>query len=198
VNGSPANDAAAAVPDAPAVVEDARTGFAGLPRWLRIGIIAAATAVLVLVIAVIIRIILQTPVIPLGVTKAEDLVPGACLLEPGNSEAEYTVVGCATPHQQQIIARVDLNFPGVPYSADESLAIYARETCKRLIEYRLYLPQDIVKTDYDGDAVNPPTLAEYDSGKTVTLCAVFDHPDRPVEGAGSEDLTRDLYRPIPQ
>jgi hypothetical protein len=180
------------------VTDEARAGFGGLPRWLRIGIIAAATAVLVLIAAVVIRLILQTPFVPLGVTSADDLVPGACLVEPGGDEDEYTVVNCGSPHQQQIIARVDLNFPGVPYSADESLAIYAGETCKRLLEYRLYLPDDMVKTDYDADAVNPPTLAEYESGDTETLCAVFDHPDRPDDGGGSEDLTRDLYRPIPQ
>jgi hypothetical protein len=186
------------VTEVPAPADEARTGFGGLPRWLRIGIIAAATAVLVLIFAVVIRIVLQTPIVPLGVTPVDRLVPGSCLVEPGSTDEQYTVVNCSTPHQQQIIARVDLNFPGVPYSADESLAILARETCQRLVEYRLFLPADIVKTDYDADAVNPPTLAEYEAGETETLCAVFDHPDRPEPGSGSDDLTRDLYRPIPQ
>ena len=175
----------------------AATGFAGLPRWLRIGLIAAATAVLLLIAAVIIRIVLQTPVIPTGATSAEKLVPGACLLEPGDADS-YTVVPCSVPHQQQIIAKVDLAFPGVPYTADESLAVYAKETCLRLVEYRLYLPDDIVKSDYTAAAIAAPTLDEYDAGDTETLCAVLDDPDRPDKGGDSEDLTRDLYRPIPE
>jgi hypothetical protein len=175
----------------------AATGFAGLPRWLRIGLVAAATAVVVLIIAVVVRIVLQTPFIPTGPTPADRLVPGACLLEPGDLD-EYTVVPCSTPHQQQIIASVDLEFPGVPYSADESLAVYAEQTCLRLVEYKLYLPDDIVKSDFTGAAVAAPTLEQYDSGDTETLCAVLDHPDRPEPGGVSEDLTRDLYRPIPE
>jgi hypothetical protein len=173
------------------------TGFAGLPRWLRIGLIAAATAVVVLIFAVVIRIVLQTPAIPTGPTPVDRLVPGACLLEPGDAD-EYTVVPCTDPHQQQVIARVDLEFPGVPYSADESLAVYAEQTCLRLVEYRLYLPGDIVKSDYTAAAISAPTLAQYEAGDTETLCAVLDHPDRPDAGGVSEDLTRDLYRPIPE
>jgi hypothetical protein len=176
----------------------ARTGFSGLPRWLRIGLITAATAVVVLVIAVVIRIILQTPVIPTGVTAAERLLPGSCLLEPGGTSDEYTVVPCSSAHQQQVIAAVDLEFPGVPYTADESLAIYALETCKRLLEYKLYLPHDLDKAEYVMEAVAAPTLAQYDSGTTTTLCAVLDNPDSPEAGGRSEDLTGDLYRPIPQ
>jgi hypothetical protein len=181
----------------PAAQPAAATGFAGLPRWLRIGLIAAATAVVVLIIAVVVRMALQTPFIPTGTTPADRLVPGACLLEPGNAD-EYTVVPCSTPHQQQVIASVDLAFPGVPYSADESLAVYAEQTCLRLVEYRLYLPEDIVKSDYTAAAISAPTLEQYDAGDTETLCAVLDHPDRPDEGGVSEDLTRDLYRPIPE
>jgi len=175
----------------------AATGFAGLPRWLRIGLIAAATAVVVLIIAVVVRITLQTPMIPTGTTPADRLVPGACLFEPGDAD-EFTVVPCSSPHQQQVIASVDLEFPGVPYSADESLAVYAEQTCLRLVEYRLYLPQDLVKSDYTAAAISAPTLAQYESGDTETLCAVLDHPDRPDDGGVSEDLTRDLYRPIPE
>ena len=193
-----AAEEAAEAPEAPVAADESRGGFGGLPAWLRIGIVAAATAVVVLIIAVVIRLILQTPVVPLGVTPADELVPGACLVEPGTDLDKYTVVACDTPHQQQVFARVDLNFPGVPYTADESLAIFARETCQRLVEYRLYLPGDLVKTDFDADAVNPPTLEQYDSGDTETLCGIFDHPDRPEQDGGSEDLTRDLYRPIPQ
>ena len=172
------------------------SGFGGLPRWLRIGIVAAATAVVALIIAVVIRIILQTPVIPLGETAVEDLQPGACLLEPGLAST-YTVVSCATPHQQQVVAEVDLTFPGVPYTADESLATYAGLTCDRLLEYRLYLPDDIEKPEYAMPAIDPPTLADWEAGDASTLCAISDNPDRPEEGGVAEDLTRDLYRPIP-
>jgi hypothetical protein len=175
----------------------ARTGFGSLPAWLRIGIIAAATAVVALVIAVIIRIVLQTPVVPLGPTAAEDLLPGSCLLEPGAAET-YTVVPCTTPHQQQIVASIDLSFPGVDYAADEPLAVYAQYTCDRLLEYRLFLPADLVKTDFVMAAVAPPTLEHYESGQTSTLCAILDDPDSPEKGGTSEDLTKDYYRPIPQ
>ncbi|MEO5921950.1 MAG: septum formation family protein [Pseudolysinimonas sp.] len=181
----------------PAAQSVTPTGFAGLPRWLRIGLIAAVTAVVVLIIAVAVRVALQTPVIPTGPTSVDRLVPGACLLEPGDAD-EYTVVPCSTPHQQQVIASVDLAFPGVPYTADESLAVYAQETCLRLVEYKLYLPDDIVKSDYTAAAISAPTLEQYDAGDTETLCAVLDHPDRPEDGGVSEDLTRDLYRPIPE
>jgi hypothetical protein len=183
--------------DTTPAAQTAATGFAGLPRWLRIGLIAAATAVVVIVIAVVIRIVLQTPVIPTGPTEADRLVPGACLLEPGDAD-QYTVVPCSTPHQQQVIASVDLAFPGVTYTADESLTVYAEQTCLRLVEYRLYLPQDIVKSDYTAGAIAVPTLDQYDAGDTETLCTVLDHPDRPEVGGSSEDLTRDLYRPIPE
>ncbi|CAN5496699.1 hypothetical protein BH09ACT4_BH09ACT4_08100 [soil metagenome] len=152
---------------------------------------------LVLVLAVLIRVVLQTPVVPLGTTAADDLRAGSCLLEPGDLDT-YTVVGCTTPHQQQIIASVDLAFPGVDYTADESLAIYAKYTCARLLEYRLYLPQDLVKSDFVTAAISAPTLQQYQAGDTATLCAVLDDPDLPETGGSSLDLTRDLYRPIPQ
>lgn len=174
-----------------------RAGFGGLPRWLRIGIVAAAAAVAALIIAVVIRIILQTPVVPLGPQSADVLQPGSCLLEPGTEET-YTVVNCTTPHQQQVVASVDLTFPGVTYSADDALATFAGLTCDRLLEYRLYLPQDIVKNDYVMSAVSPPTLEQYEAGDASTLCAIADNPDAPDEGGTSDDLTRDLYRPIPQ
>ena len=177
----------------------ARTGFGGLPRWLRIGLIAAATAVVVLVFAVVIRVVLQTPIVPYGVTPADRLLVGSCLLEPGGSASEYTVVPCTTPHQQQVIASIDLEFPGVdPYTADESLAVYAQETCDRLLEYRLYLPHDIDKFEYAMSAVAVPTLDAFSGGDTTTLCAVLDNPDSPEDGGVSDDLTRDLYRPIPK
>lgn len=174
------------------------SAFGGLPRWLRIGIIAAASAVLVLIIAVVVRVAVQTPFIPLGVTATGDLQPGSCLLEPGATSAEYTVVGCSTPHQQQVFAIVDLEFAGVSYTADEALAIYADNACQRLLEYRLGLPSDLVKADFEAAAIDPPTLDEYTNGGTKTLCGVFDDPDRPDEGGTSVDLTADLYRPIPQ
>jgi hypothetical protein len=168
-----------------------------LPRWLRIGIVAGATAVVALIIAVVIRIVLQTPVVPLGPQSADSLLPGSCLAEPG-AEQTYTVVTCSTPHQQQIVASVDLTFPGVAYTSDESLAVYAGLTCDRLLEYRLYLPADIVKSEYLMSAVSPPTLEQYESGDASTLCAIADNPDSPEVGGSSDDLTRDLYRPIPQ
>jgi hypothetical protein len=175
----------------------ARTGFGGLPGWLRIGIIAAATAVLVLIVSVIIRLVLQTPVVPLGQIAADDLVAGSCLLEPGDEDT-YTVVPCSQPHQQQVIASVDLAFPGVTYTADSSLATYAGYTCDRLLEYRLYLPTDLVKLDYNMAAISPPTLDQYNAGDTSTLCAILDDPDLPEKGGVSADLTRDVYRPIPK
>lgn len=179
-----------------ATTTPAKSGFAGLPRWLRISLIAAATAVVVLIFAVVIRVALQTPLIPYVVTPADKLIPGSCLLEPGDDE-KYTVVACSTPHQQQVIAEVDLDFPGVDYTADESLAVYAQETCDRLLEYRLYLVEDLEKSDYAMAAVGAPTLDEYQNGSTTTRCAILDNPEQPTKGGTSEDLTRDLYKPIP-
>ena len=173
------------------------TGFNGLPRWLRIGIIAAAAAVLLLVVIVIVRVALQAPHIPLGTTTVDKVQPGSCLLEAGDLDS-YTVVGCGSPHQQQVVASVDLAYPGVEYTADKSLAIYAGFACDRLLEYRLYLPSDLVKANYTMLAVNPPTLDRYTSGDTRTLCAVLDNPDIPQKSGTSVDLTSDLYRPIPQ
>jgi len=178
--------------------DDARTGFGGLPPWLRIGIVAAATIVVVLIVSVIIRIVLQTPAISFGPTAVDELEPGSCLVEPGGDEATYTVVTCGTAHQQQVIARVDLAFPGVDYTADESLAIFAHETCDRLLEYRLFLTSDLVKSEYATIAIDAPTLADYEAGRTTTLCAVLDNPDVPKEGGKSEDLTTDVYHPMPQ
>jgi hypothetical protein len=191
VETTPADPAIASA-QAPA----AASGFAGLPRWLRIALIAAATAVGVLVIAVVIRVVLQTPFIPFGPTPAERVVPGACLLEPGEAD-RYTVVACSTPHQQQVIAEIDLDFPGVQFTADSALAEYARQTCSRLLEYKLYLPQDLKRAEYTMAAVRIPSLADYEAGDTRTLCAVLDNPDAPEEGGSSADIVGDLYRPIP-
>jgi hypothetical protein len=193
---APAAEAAAEPTPAAAPAPASASGFAGLPRWLRIALIAAATAVGVLVIAVVIRVVLQTPFIPLGPTPAERVVPGACLLEPGEAD-QYTVVACSTPHQQQVIAEVDLDFPGVVYTADSALAEYAQQTCDRLLEYQLYLPHDLKRTEYAMAAVRIPSLAEYQAGDTRTLCAVLDNPDVPDEGGASADLVGDLYQPIP-
>jgi len=174
-----------------------RSGFSGLPRWLRISLIAAATAVVVLILAVLVRVALQTPVIPFIVTPVDKLIAGSCLTEPGDAE-KYTVVPCSTPHQQQMIAKVDLDFPGVDYTADSALAEYAQQACDRLLEYRLYLIPGLEKSDYAMAALGAPTLDEYDAGHTTTMCAVLDNPDTPDKGGTSEDLTTDLYRPIPQ
>lgn len=172
------------------------SGFGALPRWMRFGIIAAAAAVVALGVSVLVRVAVSTPAVPQGVIPAADLAPGSCLLEPGSLD-EYTVVGCGRPHHQQVIAVVDLAFPGVLYDSDESLAIYAQSACERLLEYRLYLPDDLEKQDFAAAAIAPPTLAQYEVGGTETRCAVFDDPDRPDEGGVSDDLTDDLYRSIP-
>lgn len=176
----------------------ASTGFGGLPRWLRIGIVAAATAVLVLVIAVVVRVALQSPFIPLGQTAAERLQPGACLLEPGGGAQSYTVVSCSSPHQQQVVAEIDIAFPDVGYSSQEALDVYAGYSCDRLLEYRLFLDDDLVKADYAMTAVSTPTLDQYGAGDAMTLCAIGDNPELPDKGGVADDLTRDLYRPIPQ
>ncbi|HWM34411.1 MAG TPA: hypothetical protein VNR36_09270 [Pseudolysinimonas sp.] len=174
------------------------SGFGGLPRWLRIGIVAAATAVVVLIIAVVVRIALQAPNIPLGETPAADLQPGACLLEPGAGADRYTVVACGSPHQQQVIAQIDIAYPGVEYFSQEALDIYAGYSCDRLLEYRLFLIDDLVKSDHVMTALTTPTLDQYEGGDAMTLCAIGDNPDLPEKGGIADDLTADLYQPIPQ
>lgn len=98
------------------------------------------------------------------------------------------------------MAGIDLTFPGVEYTADESLAIYAGNTCDRLLEYRSCpLPRELVKTHYVMAAIQPPTLEQYSTGDTATLCSISDNPDAPEESGGQPaDLTSDLYRPLPQ
>ena len=174
----------------------ATSGFAGLPRWLRLSLIAAATAVALLVLAVVVRVTLQSPIIPLVVTPVDKLIPGSCLQEPGDADT-YTVVACVTPHQQQMIAEVDLDFPGVDYTADSALAEYAMQACDRLLEYKLFLVPELVKSDFAMAAIGVPTLAEYQAGHTTTRCAVLDNPDVPDKGGTSVDLTVDLYKAIP-
>jgi hypothetical protein len=107
-------------------------------------------------------------------------------------------VSCGSPHQQQVVASVDLAYPGVDYHSDDSLAIYAGFTCDRLLEYRLFLPPDLVKANFAMSAIAPPTLDRYTAGDTRTLCAVLDNPDLPKKGGHTVDLTGDLYRPLPQ
>jgi hypothetical protein len=178
--------------------DPAASGFGGLPGWLRIGIIAAGTAVLVLIIAVVVRIALQNPIIPTGATATDDLQPGSCLLEPGGGAEQYTVVSCSSPHQQQLIAEIDIAFPGVAYSSQEALDIYAGYSCDRLLEYRLFLKDDLVKSDYVMTALATPALDQYNAGDAMTLCAIGDNPELPEAGGVADDLTRDLYKAIPQ
>lgn len=159
---------------------------------------AAATAVLVLIVAVVVRIALQNPIIPLGSTPTEALQPGSCLLEPGGGEDTYTVVSCSAPHQQQLIAEIDIAFPGVEYTAQDALDVYAGYSCDRLLEYRLFLEDGLTKSDYVMTAIATPTVDQYNAGDAMTLCAIGDNPDLPEKGGIADDLTSDLYQAIPQ
>lgn len=166
------------------------SAWRGLPVWARIGILALAAVVVALVAIVLIRLATRVPPIPLGVTAVADLRPGSCLAEGGVDRAQYTVVGCGAEHPQQVFATADLELDASIYGlVDESLATFGDEVCGRYLEYRLFLREDLDKSEYTAAALGIPTAAEYEAGDTEALCTIV----RADGGA----LTDDLYRAMP-
>ena len=171
-------------------VDPSPRGWAALPTWARIGIIALAAIIVALVAIVAVRLATRVPPIPLGVTSIDDLRPGSCLAEPQRDLAEYTVVACGEEHPQQAFATADLDLEEDVYVlVESSLATFGDEVCDRYLEYRLFLREGLETSDYEAYAIAVPDPDSYAAGDTEALCA--------VASADGTDITGDAYRPMP-
>ncbi|GHF04532.1 hypothetical protein GCM10011600_01210 [Pseudolysinimonas yzui] len=151
-----------------------------------------AFAVVVIALAALIafRVATRAPAIPLGETAIADLQPGSCVAEDRLDLATYTVVACSAPHPQQVFASADLELDESVYAqTGGALDAFGDAVCDRYLEYRLFLDQEIERTDYTARAIGLPTPDEYAAGDTDALCVI-------ARGDG-DDLTDDLYRPMP-
>lgn len=167
-----------------------RGGWAGLPPWARIGIIALGVVILVLVAIVAVRALTRVAPIPLGATDVDDLRAGSCLAEADRTLETYTVVSCAQPHPMQAFAVADLDLDENVYAeTGTALQAFGDATCDRYLEYRLFLIADLEKNDYAAYAIDVPTPDEFASGDTDGICVI-------VAKDGS-DITGDTYRPLP-
>jgi len=174
------------VTDAPV----ARSGWSGLPRWARIGIIALGVVILVLVAIVPIRLLTRVAPITYGATDVDDLRPGSCLTESDQRLETYTVTSCAIAHPLQVFADVDLDLDEDVYAETGSaLQAFADATCDRFLEYRLFLVPELEKNDYAASAIDVPTPEEFAAGDTVALCVLA------ADDGG--DITGDAYRALP-
>jgi len=164
--------------------------WAGLPTWVRLGILVLVAIVITLVAVVAIRLATRVPTIPFGVTAVEELPPGACLAEEAPDLTEYTVVACDTAHPQQVFATADLEFDESVYAlVESSLATFGDQVCLRFLEYRLFLREEISPGDYTAYAIAIPDPQAYAAGETEARCVIA-----PRSG---DDLTSDLHRPMP-
>ncbi|MEO8529357.1 MAG: hypothetical protein ABI435_09770 [Pseudolysinimonas sp.] len=171
-------------------VEPRKSAWSRLPRWGRIGLIAAVVVVLTLVGIVGFRILSKVPNIPLGVTAVGDLRDGSCLAEDGRDLAEYTVVPCTTAHPQQLFATADLDLADVVYAREGSaLDAFGDSVCGHFLEYRLFLMDHLRTNDYIAYAIDVPTPDEYLAGHTNARCA--------IASTDRSNLTTDLYRQMP-
>jgi hypothetical protein len=151
-----------------------------------------AFAVVLVALAALIafRVATRVPAIPLGETAVADLQPGSCLAEDRLDLAAYTVVACSEPHAQQVFASADLEVDESIYAqTGGALDAFGDAVCDRYLEYRLFLDQALERSDYTTRAIGLPTPDEYAAGDTDALCVI-------AHGDG-DDLTEDLYRPMP-
>jgi hypothetical protein len=161
-----------------------------LPSWARIGLVAFVAVVVALVALIGFRVATRVPAIPLGDTAIADLQPGACLAEDGADLDTYTVVACSAPHPQQVFAIADLELDESVYAqTGGALDAFGDAVCDRYLEYRLFLDQELERSDYTTRAIGLPTPDEYAAGDTDALCVIARE-----DGA---DLTSDLYRAMP-
>lgn len=157
-------------------------------RWGRLAIIAGAAVLVALLALLVVRVLITNAKPPLGVTSVADLQPGSCLAEGATDAEEYTVVDCATPHEQQVVATVDLSLGRDAFTSFEAMPALAQEVCDRYLEYDLFVEQPGTDDRLSMVALGLPTEAEFESGRTEAFCAV-------VATDGSK-LTTDEYRPI--
>lgn len=159
------------------------------PRWALIGIIAAATVLVVLVAVIGFRALLANPSPPLGLTAAADLQLGSCLAESALDLDEYTVVDCASPHPQQVVGTVDMSLRAVDYTEYSAVAVFVAETCLRFVEYSLFVRDDITVEDHQTQALAVPSEEQFTAGTTDALCS--------LSARDGSELSESLYRPLP-
>jgi len=157
-------------------------------RWGRLAINAGAAVVVALLVLLVVRLIIANAGPALGVTPVADLQPGSCLAEGSTKAEEYTVVDCSTPHEQQVVATVDLSLGRDVFTSFDAMPALAQEVCDRYLEYDLFVEQEAHEDRLSMAALGLPTEAEYEAGRTDAFCAV-------VATDGSK-LTTDEYRPI--
>ncbi len=162
---------------------------ASAPRLARFALIAAAAIVLVIIVVVTVKAATSTPQASLGETAVVDLVLGSCLAEDETDLDEYTVVGCAEPHPQQVVATVDLGKTENVYTQFSAMSSYAQEICNRFIEYGLFVSDDAGTDDYELVVLGMPSEQAFADGETTALCAIVDS-----EGG---QLRESLYQPMP-
>ncbi len=161
-----------------------------LPQWARIGIIVLAAMVIAVVAILAVRVLTRTPVIPTGSTAADDLQVGSCLAEAERSLDRYTVVGCGEPHPVQIFAIADVGVADAVYDQTQGvLDAFADAVCERYLEYLLFLPDDLERSDHVVSSITTPDAQQYAAGDTDALCVIA------LESG--EPLTGDLYRAMP-
>lgn len=171
-------------------VEPRSSRWSAFPRWARVALVVVAVIVIALIAFVVIRVATRVPPIPLGVTETHELRLGSCLADDARDAAEYTVVNCGDAHPQQVFAAADLSMNDSVYAAVEpALATFGDQVCRRFLEYRLGLLDDLVTFDLTAYAIAVPAADSYAAGDTVALCA--------VASADGSPLTSDLYRPAP-
>lgn len=170
--------------------EETSGRWSALPSWMRIGVLVLVVIVVALVALVAFRVATRVPAIPTGSTAVDDLVIGSCLAEPATDLAEYTVVPCSEAHPQQVFALADLELDEALYTqVSSALQAFGDQVCSRYLEYRLFLVADLAKNDYVALAIDVPDADSYAAGDTDALCVIAEEQ--------GDDLTSDLYRPMP-
>jgi hypothetical protein len=158
-------------------------------NWLRLGIAAGATVILVVIAIAGFNSVIEEFSAQSGPTATAELQLGGCLADSDVGIAQYTVIDCAFEHPQQVVADVDLGRTSTTYNSTEALVTYVEEVCNRFIEYGIYIRADVREEQYDVFALWVPTIEEVASGVDRALCAV-----RSLDGT---PLTEDLYQPVP-
>lgn len=139
---------------------------------------------------VVARVVIRSAPIPLGVTAAAELRPGACLSDADPEATEFEVVSCGAPHAAQVFATASLDLDEDIYAqAGAVLGDFADAVCARYLEYRLFLDPGIERADFATFAVGVPTAEEVEAGDAEARCVIV-----PADGG---PLTADVARPAP-
>ncbi len=165
------------------------SGWARLPRWGRIGIIAGAVAVVGIAGVVGVRVASRWAPIPTGVTAVGDLRPGACLAE-ASPTVDVEVVPCSAEHAAEVFAVAKLDLDDDVYAqVSTALQQFADAVCGRYLEYRLFLDPGIARSDWSTAAIAVPDPDAFAAGDQDALCVVT-----PADGG---TVTGGISRPAP-